>query len=78
MGGLYSILTVCILITLIKFSNKDINNTILWGCMSCLTIIILIQNYNEPKAIDVYKGKTKLEIIYKNNVPIDSIVVFKK
>lgn len=32
----------------------------------------------EPTAMDVYKGKTTLEIIYRDNIPIDSIVVFKE
>ena len=32
---------------------------------------------NEPKAIDVYRGKTTLEITYKDEVPIDSVVVWK-
>ena len=30
-----------------------------------------------PKAIDVYRGKTTLEITYKDRVPIDSTVVWK-
>ena len=40
-------------------------------------IIIVCSGYNEPKAIDVYQGKTTLEITYKNDIPIDSVVVFK-
>ena len=32
---------------------------------------------NKPSAIDVYKGKTTLEITYKDSIPIDSVVVFK-
>ena len=31
----------------------------------------------EPTAIDVYRGKTTLEITYKDGVAIDSTVVFK-
>ena len=31
----------------------------------------------EPTAMDVYKGKTTLEITYKDGVAIDSTVVFK-
>lgn len=31
----------------------------------------------EPTAIDVYRGKTTLEITYKDGVAIDSVVVFK-
>ena len=30
-----------------------------------------------PTAMDVYQGKTTIEITYKDGVPIDSVVVFK-
>ena len=33
---------------------------------------------NEPKAIDVYNGLTELKIIKVNDIPTDTIVVFKK
>ena len=45
-----------------------------------LAFIVLITTLclkDNPKAIDVYRGKTTLEITYKNRVPIDSIVVWK-
>ncbi len=32
---------------------------------------------NVPQAIDVYRGKTTLQIVYKDTVPIDTIVVWK-
>ena len=32
---------------------------------------------NKPSAMDVYQGKTTLEITYRNNIPVDSVVVFK-
>ena len=32
---------------------------------------------NKPTAMDVYQGKTTLEITYKDGIPVDSIVVFK-
>ena len=38
-----------------------------------LLLIILF----EPSAMDVYQGKTTLEVTYKENVPIDSVVVWK-
>mgnify|MGYP006908834759 CR=1 FL=1 len=49
------------------------------SCMSGLALygIIGIININEPTAMDVYKGKTTLEITYKEGVAIDSVVVFK-
>jgi hypothetical protein len=33
---------------------------------------------NSPKAIDVYRGKTELEITYRDTIAIDSTVVWKK
>ena len=41
------------------------------------SIIFSIINNNKPSALDVYKGKTTLEITYKDGVAIDSVVVFK-
>ena len=32
---------------------------------------------NVPTALDVYKGKTTLQITYRDSVPIDTVVVFK-
>ena len=32
---------------------------------------------NTPIALDVYRGKTTLEITYKDSVALDSVVVFK-
>ena len=31
-----------------------------------------------PTAMDVYRGNTTLEIIYRDGVPVDSVVVFKQ
>ena len=33
---------------------------------------------DNPKAIDVYRGSTTLEITYRNGIPIDSTVVWKR
>ena len=32
---------------------------------------------NPPTAIDVYRGKTTLEITYRDGVAVDSVVVYK-
>ena len=37
----------------------------------------LIVESSQIKPIDVYQGKTTLEITYKDGIPIDSVVVFK-
>ena len=39
--------------------------------------IIGLNDKNKPTALDVYQGKTTLEITYKDGVPVDSVVVFK-
>lgn len=41
------------------------------------TIGVVVIHMGKPTALDVYKGKTTLQITYKNNVPIDSTVVYK-
>ena len=43
----------------------------------CFYSIIGFINWNEPTAMDVYRGRTTLEITYKDSVAIDSVVVFK-
>ena len=42
---------------------------------------VLIHSYitnSEPKAIDVYRGKTTLKITCVDSLPVDSVVVFKE
>ena len=31
---------------------------------------------DKPQAIDVYRGRTTLEITYRDSIPVDTIVVF--
>ena len=38
---------------------------------------VLFWNNDTPTSMDVYQGKTTLEITYRDGVPVDSIVVFK-
>lgn len=32
---------------------------------------------NKPSALDVYRGRTTLQITYRDSMPVDSIVIFK-
>jgi len=41
----------------------------------CVCGIISIST---PKSIDVYRGRTTIEITYKDSIPVDSVVVFKE
>lgn len=49
--------------------------------ISGIVFVVLLSSYenrNIPTSLDVYQGKTTLEITYKDSIPIDTIVVFKK
>jgi hypothetical protein len=48
------------------------------GCFIAGTIICSeTANKAHPTALDVYRGKTTLEITYRDSVAIDSTVVYK-
>ena len=44
---------------------------------SIIAMFLMFGHLSKPKPIDVYRGNTTLEITYKNNVPIDTVVVWK-
>lgn len=76
------ILFVCSLVTRIKneiFEDKNFTRIILDIIIaySMIAILLMIAYISKPKAIDVYRDKTTLEITYKNSVPIDTVVVWK-
>ena len=47
------------------------------GIIICFCAIAPYENNNKPTALDVYRGKTTLEITYRDSIPVDSIVVYK-
>ena len=77
--GLILILAGSIAAMAIVLSEAD--KLAMLGAVSSVLMIIggagYLYNYNHPQAIDVYRGKTTLQITYKNNVPIDTTVVYK-
>lgn len=65
---------------LINFIISDAHPGIYLGTLlACVGAALIMANHYEknPSAMDVYQGKTTLEITYKDGVPVDSIVVFK-
>lgn len=44
---------------------------------SIIAMFLMFSHLSKPKPIDVYRGNTALEITYKDNVPIDSVVIWK-
>ena len=73
------ILTVVASIVDVIGTNKDKDWNIwifILGIICGGTTLLGLFSYR-PTAMDVYEGKTKLEITYKGDVPVDSVVVFK-
>ena len=68
------------LIAVLIMSEQTDGLTILGSVFSMFLIIAgarCVHICKYPSAIDVYRGKTTLQITYKNNVPIDTTVVYK-
>lgn len=42
-----------------------------------LLLKVAFNQTSKPTAMDVYQGKTTLEITYKDSIPVDSVVVWK-
>ena len=79
-------ISACIIVSLIIVLKDSISdkatydNTPIFFITMILNIIIafcLIINLRKPRAIDVYQNNTTLEITYKDDIPIDSVVVWK-
>lgn len=51
---------------------------VLAGAILSVIILDIINLINPiPTALEVYQGKTTLEITYRDSIPVDSVVVFK-
>ena len=53
-----------------------------WGLLAgaattMISLFITMATSSNPTALDVYRGKTDLEITYRNGEIVDSTVVFK-
>ena len=59
----------------INVREENLNSTIISFFLTLGIIISLLCHLEKPKAMDVYRGKTKVEITYKDEVVIDSTVV---
>ena len=78
-----AILFILIVLALIMiYCDRD--NAMIYGLSIALltfffaTCLVIYNERNTPTAIDVYNGKTTLEITYIDNTPVDSVVVLKK
>ena len=72
-----------VLIFIIKKESKDIVPSAVVGALLMMFLIagIYIMNeyfYPSITPMDVYNNKTTLEITYRDNIAIDSVVVWKE
>lgn len=82
---IWSIITliVTILLFALMLLIADENAVFVWiGSLSLIVAVLMLTNILEtknphPTALDVYRGKTTLEITYRDSVAIDSTVVYK-
>ena len=74
-----SIIALALILWYVKIEDIEPSLVLLTIVFSCLALgsIHSIRHYDEPTALDVYRGKTTLEITYRNSVAIDSTVVYK-
>lgn len=85
MEGILAILILFLVIVFIwnVFSKDGDNRAISCFCAVMFSIIftgvfIYYKHKDSPTALDVYQGKTTLEITYRDSIPVDSVVVFKE
>ena len=75
------IITILLYVLMLLVANDDA--IFVWiGSLSLTVAVLLFTSILEtknpyPTALDVYRGKTTLEITYRDSVAIDSTVVYK-
>ena len=77
---LLSIGIVVLIIAVIAHLSNKYHAAFILGTVGAWLMSGAIMNMSmnkKPSAMDVYQGKTTLETTYRNNVPVDSVVVFK-
>lgn len=79
--GIILLVAFALMISIAMFCNISDScygsSVITVGIILLLSAILSVIDKTKPTAIDVYRGKTTLEIAYKDGIAIDSIVVFK-
>ena len=76
-------LIITILLFVLMLLITDENAVFVWiGGLSLTVAVLMLTHILEakhpiPTALDVYRGKTTLEITYRDSVAIDSTVVYK-
>ena len=81
LGIIGAIISVGVMVFFVLLDN-DSAEYLMWGgiCIVGLfaSLYVIVESIApSPTALDVYRGKTTLEITYRDSVAIDSTVVYK-
>lgn len=83
--GIILLIIAIIIVISINVTAEDNSNLLYTTIGSFIAIFVLsgialLQEYFDPSIspIDVYRGKTTLEITYRDSIAIDSTVVWKE
>jgi membrane-bound ClpP family serine protease len=77
---LFTIGLIILLVGLFLLCAERKGTAFMFGVIGAYIIsgaVLMLSEDSKPTAMDVYQGKTTLEITYKDGVPVDSVVVFK-
>ncbi len=80
---LFILCCVCAIVLLIYSMANSEMDSFCSGMMFAIGVLIafilggIMWGKPLPRAIDVYRGRTTLEITYRDSVALDSVVVFK-
>lgn len=71
--------TICILYLVIEdtLDRWMVTMSLLFSILGTSIIWEELSKISSPTAIEVYQGKTTLEITYRDSIPVDSVVVYK-
>ena len=80
--ALITLIVAILLFVLMLFVSDENAVFVLIGSLSLTVAVLILTSILEtknphPTALDVYRGKTTLEITYRDSVAIDSTVVYK-
>lgn len=77
----------CVVLLSLALENKDSSSNFIIGVFEGIVSLVLVlcvfnlcmsDSSKNPSAIDVYRGRTSLEVTYLDGAPVDSTVVFKR
>ena len=71
--------SIAVIVGIVMVADGD-SSGVLLSIIGAIVLTVCLMGTlpdNKPTAIDVYRGKTTLEITYRDSVAIDSTVVYK-